>query len=58
MLIDVSGFFGPTFDVDTIGTNLNDAGEEGWELVSIVDVNNGRGATGQLIANLKRPRHS
>ena len=52
--INVSGFFGPDVDVDDIGQYLNERGEEGWELVTVVDVNRGNGATSLLMAIMKR----
>ena len=56
--INVTGFFGPTIDVDQLGEYLNQAGNDGWELVSMVDVNRGNGATSELIITLKRPRQT
>ncbi len=57
-LINTTGFFGPNIDVNEIGQYLSDAGDEGWELVSVVDVNRGHGSTAGLLAILKRPRRS
>lgn len=54
-LLNVSGLFGPNVDVNEIGQYLNGAGDEGWELASVVDINRGQGATAALLAILKRP---
>ncbi|HZG65784.1 MAG TPA: DUF4177 domain-containing protein [Herpetosiphonaceae bacterium] len=55
-LIDVSGLFNPNINVDEIGQYFNGIGDEGWELVTVVDVNRGNGATSALLAILKRQR--
>ena len=55
-LIDVSGLFNPNINVDEIGQYFNSVGDEGWELVTVVDVNRGNGATSALLAILKRQR--
>ena len=52
--IDVSGFFGPNVDVNAIGEYLNERGDAGWELVTVVDVNRGNGTTSMLMAIMKR----
>ena len=54
-LINVSGFLGPNVNVNEVGEYLNGAGDEGWELVSMVDINRGQGTTAALLAILKRP---
>ncbi len=56
--INGAGFFGPTVDVDHLGEYLNEAVNDGWELVSKVDVNLGNGATSELTVTLKRPRQT
>ena len=55
-LLNVTGWFGPNIDVDQLGQYLNAAGDEGFELVSVVDINRGQGVTEGLLARLKRPR--
>jgi hypothetical protein len=42
-------------NVNEVGEYLNGAGDEGWELVSMVDINRGQGNTSALLAILKRP---
>ena len=53
-LIDVSGLFNPNIDVDELGQYFNGVRDEGWELVTVLDVNRGNGATSALLAILKR----
>ena len=53
--IDVSGFFGPSIDVHQLAADFNGFGKDGWELVSVVDVNRGQGRTSALLAVFKRP---
>lgn len=54
--LNVTGFFGPSVDINQLGEYLNDAGDDGWELVTIVDLNRGNGATAELLGVLKRLR--
>ncbi len=56
-LIDVSGLFNPNIDVHEIGQYFNGVGDEGWELLTVLDVNRGNGATSGLLAIMKRQRH-
>ncbi len=44
-----------TVDVAQLGSYLNKKGMEGWELVSVVDVNRKGGESVELIVILKRP---
>lgn len=54
--IDVDRYFlGPQVDVAEVSQHLNDYGEDGWELVSMIDVNAGEGRTCDLVAVFKRP---
>lgn len=46
---------GPHVDPRQISGNLNQLGSDGWELVSMIDVNAGQGATCDLVAVFKRP---
>ncbi|HEX9938796.1 MAG TPA: DUF4177 domain-containing protein [Longimicrobium sp.] len=53
--IDVDRFIsGPAIDVKDISHHLNHFGGEGWELVSMIDVNAGEGRTCDLVAVFKR----
>jgi Domain of unknown function (DUF4177) len=51
---DARGLFGPNLDIEQLQIRLNAAGNAGWELVAVSDLNAGRGATDQLLAILKR----
>ncbi|HEX2208895.1 MAG TPA: DUF4177 domain-containing protein [Longimicrobium sp.] len=56
LTVDVYNFArGPRVDPAEIGGNLNRLGGEGWELVSMIDVNAGQGGTCDLVAVFKRP---
>lgn len=49
------GWFGTDFRVGDLEAGLNGFGAEGWELVSVFDVNLGDGRTAGIVAVLKRP---
>ena len=54
--IDVDRFLrGPHIDVEQVSRHLDRFGGEGWELVSMIDVNAGEGRTCDLVAVFKRP---
>lgn len=53
---EVSGFFGPKVKTDEVDAALNAHGHEGWELVSMFDVNGGHGRTSGIVAVFKRTR--
>jgi Domain of unknown function (DUF4177) len=56
LTVDVYRFArGPHVDPRQISGNLNQLGGEGWELVSMIDVNAGQGGTCDLVAVFKRP---
>lgn len=56
LTVDVYRFArGPHVDARQISGNLNQLGGEGWELVSMIDVNAGQGETCDLVAVFKRP---
>lgn len=46
---------GPHIDAAQIGSRLDELGENGWELVSVLGANAGQGATCDLVAVFKRP---
>jgi hypothetical protein len=54
LYFDVDGLFGPYVDAEELEVRLNAAGNAGWELVTIVDLNAGSGRTSQLMVTLKR----
>lgn len=57
--IDVDGWiFGPTLDPQALNEQLNEYGEDGWELVHVVDVSRGQGRTSDLVVLFKRLRRS
>jgi len=50
------GFFSETaLNHDSFLESLNRWGAKGWELVNVFDINRYKGATGQVVAVLKRP---
>jgi hypothetical protein len=56
LTVDVYSFArGPQVNVEQISSNLNQFGGDGWELVSMIDVNAGQGGTCDLVAVFKRP---
>lgn len=55
MALQVGGLFAPNVDLDQLGNYLNGAGDEGWELVTVVDINHGQGRTVELVGIMKRP---
>ena len=57
MLMGIEGFFGPKVDLDQLGHYLDEAGEAGWELVSVAPITRGEGRTVELMGILKRKRH-
>jgi len=48
------GFLGGKVDVEEFDGKLNRLGELGWELVSVMDTNQGHGATRLVVATFKR----
>ncbi|MBC8074790.1 MAG: DUF4177 domain-containing protein [Chloroflexales bacterium] len=55
--VDVDGWiFGPTIDPQALNDQLNVYGDDGWELVHVIDVSRGQGRTSDLIVLFKRPR--
>lgn len=53
-LVNVDGFWGPKVDPSVISRMFNKAGSDGWEMVSIVDINSGRGQSSLLLVTFKR----
>ena len=50
------GMFGQkSYDIELLDTELNRLGEDGWQLVTITELNT-NGWTGQLIVTLRKPR--
>lgn len=50
------GIFSSKIEPEQVDGMLNEAGVQGWELVNVVSVNQGYGATGELLFFFKRPR--
>jgi Domain of unknown function (DUF4177) len=54
---DAKGFLGGVVDTQTLDAQLNQLGEQGWELVSVFDTNMMiHGTTREIVATLKRRR--
>lgn len=53
--VEFSGGFWSRLDRKTIDERLNDYGQQGWELVSLVMTAAGFGAPHAMMAALKRP---
>lgn len=49
-----SGFLWASFDWNELNSRLNRLGAEGWELVSVMDINRHEGGTAYVVAFLKR----
>lgn len=50
------GFIGGQFKEDDLEVQLNEYGEEGWEVVSCVNTNQSEGASFSVIVVMKRPK--
>jgi hypothetical protein len=57
MLLGVEGFFGPKVDLDQLRVYLDEAGDLGWELVTVVPMTRGEGRTAELLGIFKRKRY-
>lgn len=53
---DVGGFLTPKLDSAAFDAELDRMGRDGWELVSVLDLNWGNGASWRLVGVFKRPR--
>jgi hypothetical protein len=54
--LEVEGWINPSVDPARADAELNALGHEGWELVSVLDLNRGHGRTSSLLAVFKRAR--
>lgn len=54
--IETRGFMGGILETDDFTYELNNLGDEGWELVSCVATSQGQGTTREVIAILKRKK--
>ena len=52
---DFAFFTGTDFDADRLGELLNKEGADGWELVSVFDIEKVKGGSKFVVAVLKRP---
>lgn len=52
---DVGFWSGTDFDSDALAAELNRLGQEGWELVSVFDIEKVKGGSKFVNAVLKRP---
>ncbi len=51
------GFFsGTNFDAAQLSQHLNDRGADGWELVSVFDIEKVKGGSKFVMAVMKRPK--
>lgn len=57
-ILDVAagGFWTNTIDAQALTDKLNELGDEGWEVVSSVDMNRHQGQTKGILIMLKRER--
>lgn len=53
--VEAKGWLGGKLDAEELTRELNALGRDGWELVSITDLNMVDGMTRQVVAVLKRP---
>ena len=53
---ETKGFMGGILDTDDFDSQLNQLGDQGWELVSCLATSYGEGTTREVIAVLKRKR--
>jgi len=54
--LDSSFFTGPSLPKDAIQQVLRECGEQGWELVSALDINATSGESTDVVMLFKRPR--
>ena len=53
--VDVAGWLTPKLETHVFDAQLDELGREGWELVNVMDLNMGHGASFALVAVFKRP---
>jgi hypothetical protein len=53
--LDVEGFFTVRMREDQLAQEFNLLGRDGWELVSMFDLNRGHGRSASVVAVFKRP---
>ena len=53
--LDATGFWGGKVDEGELDRLLNDAGRQGWELVTAFDTNQSDGQTLHMLFTFKRP---
>lgn len=53
---ETKGFMGGILEIEEFNHQLNNFGEEGWELVSCVSTSQGQGTTREVIAIFKRKK--
>ena len=54
--LGASGFFGGKVNEGELDTEMNQLGEQGWELVNAFDTNQTHGATRYVVAVFKRAK--
>lgn len=53
---DTKGFWGGRVEIDQIENQLNQLGNEGWEMVSCTSTNQSYGASKSIVCILKRKK--
>ena len=55
-VIDTKGFWGGRVEIDQIENQLNQLGNEGWEMVNCTSTNQSYGASKSIVCILKRKK--
>ncbi|HEU4326655.1 MAG TPA: DUF4177 domain-containing protein [Roseiflexaceae bacterium] len=56
MLMSIEGLLGQNIDLDALRNYLDEAGDQGWELISVLPISRHDGRTSELLGIMKRPR--
>lgn len=56
--IKTHGFFGGKIDEEDLEAQLNEYGEDGWEVVSCFDTNQSEGSSLNVVIVMKRPKEA
>jgi len=54
--VKVAGFWGAKIETENLDATLNQAGSQGWEMVSVVGLSQSYGATKEVVFFFKRQR--
>ena len=55
--LDVAGWLAPKVESTEMDLAMNHLGRDGWQLVSVLDLNKGQGMTSSIVLLFKRPRN-